>query len=196
MSVPSFPGLPEGILPAGYGIPRDVGDSSNVYVPEPGVAPRPSSPGYVVARTDIDADALQQDLAQALGRDVAIVARAANITTGQAGVLWIKSAASGIEINADPTLVEEIINSHEPPETEQARFLREYDAAPDADARLTAYRDHIARTVAEEQRQAVLLELGRRRLAALTPRVSGRAPQPARVPVPPPIVSRNPALRQ
>lgn len=180
------------LIPGGYGLPvRDPSDQDPAIIPGIGVAPPTESPGYPVMNPNIDADQLQMDLAQALGRDVAIVARP--VANGLDGVLWIKNPKTGLDLAVDPAVVAQVIADHEPPETEDARFLREYDAAADVVGKLDAYRDHIARVSSEDQRNAVLRETGRQRLAALAPKLSARARDlPDRAPVPAPVVSRNP----
>jgi len=196
MTLPEMPGYdPRTLFPDGYGQPRDISDRPVAYIPEVGVAPAFQTPGYPVTRTEIDADQLQQDLVQTLGRDVAIVARAA--TDSQNGVLRIMDPRTGLELNVAPTVVAAVLADHTPPETSDARFLREFDEAPDVEAKLNALRDRIARGVAEEERGRYLRNRTRARLAALTPRLSAQvADQPDRPKVPPPVTSRNPWARR
>ena len=195
MTIPGVvPGYDPRLFPGGYGIVRDVSDRPDARPDRIGVAPAFETAGFPLQHSDIDGDQLQQDLVQALGRDVAIVARAA--TGDKPGVLRVLDPKTGLELRPDPAVVAGVLEAYAPPETEQARFVREFDAARSESAKLSAYRDHVAREAVEADRGRFLIQRGRERLAELAPKLSAPvASMAARSGLPkppPPVTSRNP----
>lgn len=155
------------------------------------LGPAWEKPGHPVPNIELDADQLQADFAQALGRDVAVVARAATETT--TGVLHVLDAKTGHQLTVAPDVVAAVLEAHTPPEAEEDTFAREYDDAPDDAGRLAAYRAHVGRQRDERDRERFLAQRMRQRLSEAAPRLSGpAAAQPPRPQVPPPVTSRNP----
>lgn len=171
----------QSLLPGNYGMPTPV-----ITTPEIGVPPVviPDDSAHPIAEgVEIDGAQLQEDLVRALGRDVAI-------TVADSG-LTIADPATGLPLDADRALVAQVLAEHAPAESDRVRFLREYDTAKTLEGKLGAFRDLIARQVAEEDRARVLHRRAQERLAAaLTASVT--VDQPVRPPVPPRVTSRNP----
>lgn len=188
MTMPPVPFSPD-IFPGGYGIPREPSDPGVGYAPAVGPAPSFDRPSHPVTVTGLDANQLQQDLAQLIGRDVAIVARPA--VAGRDGELRILDPKTGFELDVPAEVVEAALTDHTPPETAEARFAREFDAAATLEAQLGAYRELVGAQLAEREREQFLR--ARAQAKASSPRLSAPAAQQRPKPsVPPPVTSRNP----
>jgi hypothetical protein len=178
------------MLPPGYGATRAPSVSPVIATPEIGVPPLAvpdTDPHPIAEDVQIDGAQLQEDLVRALGRDVAISV----ISSDGPRSLTIADPATGLPLHADRKLVARVLGRHEPAETNQVRFLREFDAAGGVEGKLDAVRDFIARQVAEEDRGRFLRQRAQER--ATTPRVAMPVyGGPARPPVPPRVTSRNP----
>lgn len=111
---------------------------------------------HSVERLDVDPMQLQEDLVRELGRDVAVTLRIP--TDDEPGELRVLNPATGAELYVDPNVVQMVVSRAGPPESNEARFLREYDAAGSLEEKLDAVRDMAARSAAEQDYQA-----GRRR---------------------------------
>lgn len=114
---------------------------------------------HPVDRLDVDPMTLQEDLVRELGRDVAVTLRMP--TDDEPGELRVLNPTTGAELPVDPNVIQMLIRRNGPPESNEARFLREYDGAAALEAKLDAVRDMVARAVAEQDYQA-----GRRRRAS------------------------------
>lgn len=112
---------------------------------------------HPVHREDLDAAALQVELARLLGRDVAVNLRTP--TPDRAGLLRVYDPATGVELEVDPDTVAAAVDGAEPDETARQRFLREDAAATTPAARMSAFRSYM---LAEEE-EAQRIEHRRRR---------------------------------
>jgi len=144
----------------------------------------------VAADVALDGAQLQEDLVRALGRDVSISVSYTAPAEDGSGVLAITDPKTGLPLEVGAALVDQVLAENSPPESPQARFLREYDAAETLEAKLDTFRDFIARQVDEEDRVQFL----RRRTEGRTVDARTAMPMgaPARPPVPPRVTSRNP----
>ena len=147
---------------------------------------QPIEPG-----TTVDGGQLQQDLVQALGRDVAITATPPTDT--KPGQLRITDSRTGIPLRVDPDLVARVLSEHAPAEDTRTQFLREFDTATSVEAKLDAVRDYIARQAEDDVRAQHLRQQAR---ARVSPRTAASQSGTVRPPPPPRITSRNPWTRR
>lgn len=104
---------------------------------------------HLVTRKNVDPTQLQEDLVRRLGQDVTVTMRMPSDT--EPGYLRVQDVRSGVDLDVDPAVLDEVLEQNTPPESSGQQFLREFDAAPTQAGKLLALRDYIARDVAEQE---------------------------------------------
>lgn len=177
----------QSLLPAGYGqpvVPVPVIETPEIAPPATGGGPDAHP---ITDSRRLDASQLQEDLVRALGRDVAITV---SYPTSETGELRIADPKTGLPLDVDRRLVARVLSGHEPAETNEAQFLREYDSAEGLEAKLDAVRDYVVRQIDAADWARHLQRRGERHVA--TARSAVPMSDTPRPPLRPRVTSRNP----